>query len=110
MENSKMDDVELKEAFRANSKKALDALLSIVEDPDHEQHVQACELVLNRGHGLPPVNNAESFMMRYLNGEISAIQCGLLMESQKLHIGDLLVSEIQNEQRKIKSGKMPSEE
>lgn len=97
-----MNDAELKEAFRENSKKALDALLSIIEDPEHEQLVKACEVVLNRGHGLPPVNDAESFMLRYLSGEITALQCGLLMESQKLHIGDLLASEIHNEQNKMK--------
>ena len=102
MKNSKMDDAELKEAFRANSKKALDTLLAIIKDPEHEQRVQACEVVLNRGHGLPPASNAESFMMRYLAGEITAVQCGLLMESQKLHIGDLLESEIKNEQNKPK--------
>ena len=94
---------ELQKAFREHSQKAIDAIVAIADNPEHHQHLKACEIILQRGYGAPTASNeAEEIVNQFLNGEISAIKAGLLMESKSLKIGRMLYTYIHQELQTLK--------
>lgn len=78
---------ELKEAFQEKSQIAIDGIIKVAGNPDHPQHLKACELILNRGYGIPkPTPEIEPVISAFLDGEISALKGALLIESLGLKV------------------------
>lgn len=94
---------ELQKAFREHSQAALDAIVDIADNPEHPQQLKACEIILQRGYGAPTASNeAEEIVNQFLNGDISAIKAGLLIEAKALKIGPMLNSYIHQELQVLK--------
>lgn len=78
---------ELKEAFQEHTQTAIDGIVKVAGNPDHAQHLKACELILNRGYGAPkPAPEIEPIISAFLDGTISALKSALLIESLGLKV------------------------
>lgn len=82
---------ELRDKFKAHTDAAVQALVDVANDPQHHDRLKAASLILDRAHGTAGAfNPAEGIVERFMNGEISAIQAGLLFESQGLAVPELM--------------------
>ena len=89
---------ELQQQFREHSQTALNSIVSIAEDPEHQHHLKACEIILQRGYGNSTATpEADEIISQFIAGEITAINAGLLMESKGLKVGSMLSKYISRE-------------
>lgn len=93
---------ELRAKAREHTQTALDAIIEILGDASHPQRLKAAEIILERGYGRStPDNPAEQIIGRFMDGEISAIKAGLLLEANGLQAGVLMQQHIEREVRRF---------
>lgn len=95
---------ETRDLFRDNATSAINSIVAIASDPSHQHHFKACELVLNRAYGQGASVNTEAIMQSFIDGEINAIRAGLLIEAVGGKVQNQLLSFINAEKKKQKSG------
>ena len=97
---SKSISDELRKAAQEHTGAALTALVEIVQDSAHPQRLKAAEVILCRGYGEAKSEpESKQIIMDFMSGEISAITCGLLLESQGLKVPELVQRYFDNEIR-----------
>ena len=60
--------------------------------------MKACEIILNRGYGTATATpEADEIISQFIDGDITAIRAGLLLESKGFKVGNMLHRFIINE-------------
>jgi hypothetical protein len=89
---------ELRDKFKEHTDDAIQALVDVANDPQHPDRLKAASLILDRAHGTAGAHNpAEGIIQRFMDGEISAIQAGLLLESAGVKVPELMQRYFDNE-------------
>ena len=89
---------ELREAAQKHTQDAITAIIEIMQDEGHPQRLKAAEAILERGYGKAGEHNpGEQIIMRFVSGEASAIEAGLLLEAHGLKVPDLMQRYLDNE-------------
>lgn len=91
-------NAELRDKFKEHTDDAVQALVDIAKDPQHHDRLKAASLILDRAHGTAGAHNpAEGIIQKFMDGEISAIQAGLLLESAGVKVPELMQRYFDNE-------------
>ena len=99
----------VKNLFSAEMDSAIESIIEISRNPEHQHQLRALEIILNRSIG-QPLSTKERAIHDYLSGEITAMTAALIIEASGGSINQFFRKYVNREIKEIGGLSFSSEE